>query len=225
MTPAPAADAGTPPPRSERRSVVIENVDWETYEKILEAFDERYNARFAYDNGALEIMAPISFEHEGDKEVLGDLVKILARAFGLPVRGGGSATMRLKQVLKGIDPDKCYWLPNAPKLAGVKQLDLAIHPPPDLAFEIEVTSDPLDKLGIYAAIGVPELWRLDGDDLRFHRLGADGTYTEVPTSHAFPGVAPTGLMTFVKDARVAADQGTVTRAFREWAKGRAGGGA
>jgi Uma2 family endonuclease len=224
--PAPAPEAVTPPPRPRgRRSVVIENVEWETYEKILEAFDERNNARFAYDNGALEIMAPPSMEHESDGRFLAALVPELADAFGLPLRHGGSVTVRRKAALKGIEPDTCFWLPNAPRLAGVKRLDLTVHPPPDLAIEVDVTSDTLDKHGIYAGLGIPELWRLDGDDLRFHQLGAGAGYTEVPTSPTFPGITPADLMRYVTDARVAADQGAVTRAFREWLRGRAAGGA
>jgi Uma2 family endonuclease len=175
-TPAvPAPETATLPPRaSGRRSVVIENVDGETYEKVLEAFGERRNARLAYDNGSLEIMAPPSMEHESDGRFLAGLVPELADAFGLPLRHGGSVTVRRKAALKGVEPDTCFWLGNAPRLAGVKRLDLTVHPPPDLAIEVDVTSDSLDRHGIYAGLGVPELWRLDGDELRFHQLGAGG---------------------------------------------------
>jgi Uma2 family endonuclease len=226
-TPAvPAPDAVTPPPRAAgRRSVVIENVDWETYERLLEAFGERRGVRLAYDSGALEIMAPIGFEHEGDKDVLGDLVKALGRAFRLPVRGGGSVTVRRKEAEKGIEPDNCYWVANAPRLAGVRRLDLTVHPPPDLAVEVDVTTNSLDKLRLYAGLGVPEFWRLDGDEIHFFRLGPGGAYAEVPASVAFPGITPAEVMRFVIDARGVVDPGDVVEAFREWLKGRAAGGA
>ncbi len=65
MTPtAPSSLPALSKPRRKREpSVVIPNVEWETYEKLLEAFGDRRNARLAYDRGDLEIMVP-SNEHE-----------------------------------------------------------------------------------------------------------------------------------------------------------------
>src|SRR5262249_28301372 len=55
---------------------------------------------------------------------------------------------------------------------GVRDLALRVHPPPDLAIEVEVTHSSMDRMEIYATLGIPGLWRLDGDELRFHVLGA-----------------------------------------------------
>lgn len=204
-----------------RRSVVIQNVPWATYETILTAFDERNNVRFAYDRGALEVMAPLELGSQSDCEFLSDIARESAGRFGCPLRHGGSVTLRRADRGVGIDPDKCFWLANAPRLAGVKRIDLTIHPPPDLAIEVDVTNDSLDKLAIYAGLGVPELWRLDGDELRFLRLGSDHAYADTPASVAFPRVTPSDLMRFVADSRTAPDQLAVVRAFRAWAAGRA----
>ncbi|MBY0512734.1 MAG: Uma2 family endonuclease, partial [Gemmataceae bacterium] len=129
-------------------------------------------------------------------------------------------TLRRKKRLKGIEADRCYWIANAPKVAGVRRLDLAVHPPPDLAIEVDVTNSSLDRFGIYARLGVPELWRLDGDDLRFHVRGPDGKYAEAATSRTFPGIAPADLVPFLKQARAAADQNAISEAFRAWATHR-----
>ena len=79
-------------------------------------------------------------------------------------------------------------------------------------------------MGIYAALSVPEVWRLDGDVLTFQALNIDGVYRSIPTSLAFVQVAPADLLPFIRDARQAANQNEVTRQFREWVRQRRGGG-
>jgi Uma2 family endonuclease len=222
MTPTTPAPTPLAKPRRRKpgRAVVLHCVPWAMYEKLLEVFAEKPGVRLTYDRGDLEIMAP-SYEHEDDGYHLGMFVDILTEELGMPIRRGGSVTVKRKKLKKGIEPDRCFWIANAAKLAGARQLDLRVHPPPDLAIEVDVTSSSLDRFGIYAKLGVAELWRLDGDDLRFHQLGANRKYAEVPTSPTFPGVAPADLMPFVKQARGAADQHVATRAFRAWARLRA----
>src|SRR5437773_1458276 len=55
--------------RRRRQSVLLHNVDWATYEKLLEAFGDRRSPRMIYDDGELEIMTP-SNEHEIDANFL-----------------------------------------------------------------------------------------------------------------------------------------------------------
>lgn len=62
------------------QSVVLENVSWQTFEKLLIELAECSSLRLAYDRGILEIMAPLP-EHEYFKETIGDLVKDLADDF------------------------------------------------------------------------------------------------------------------------------------------------
>lgn len=222
----PATTPTTPPPvpkprrRKPGRRVLIRNVDWDQYEKLLEAFSGRRNARLTYDRGVLEIMAP-SNEHETDAAFLAHLAEVLTEERGLPVRRGGSFTMKRKDLKRGIEPDRCFWVTNADQVAGVRKIDLAVHHPPDLAIEVDVTNSSVDKLGIYAKLGVAELWRLDGDVLRFYQLGPKRKYAEVPTSPTFAGVTPADLVAFVIRARTAADQNPVTRDFRAWVRQRA----
>jgi Uma2 family endonuclease len=196
-------------------------VSWDTYEQLLAAFAGRRTPRLTYDRGALEIMSPIGNEHEQDAELLGDYAKILADEFGLPIRPGGSFTMKRKDLKRGLEPDRCYWLASVPRIAGIRKIDLDNHPPPDLAIEVDVTSSSLSKFTIFAKLGVVELWRLNGDDLRFYRLGSKRKYTEVPASVSFPGVTPADLMGFLHQARTAGDQIPIYRAFRAWVRQRA----
>jgi Uma2 family endonuclease len=63
-------------------------------------------------------------------------------------------------------------------------IDLNSDPPPDLVLEIDITSKSLDRLPIYARLGVPEVWRYDQKQLRLYQL-VSGMYVEIETSLAF----------------------------------------
>ena len=225
MTPTIAAPITAPPlphaphVRATRDRVLISDVPWVKYLRLLKAFERKRNVRLAYDRGELEIMTT-SYEHEGDASFLAHLVEVLTEELGKPISRGGSVTVKRRKWQKGIEPDRCFWIANAHRLAGVKRLDLRIHPAPDLSIEVDVTNSSLDRFGIYAKLGIPELWRLDGDDLLFHTLGPKSRYADAPTSLAFPGVAPADLFAFVDQARTAGDQNVVTRAFRQWVRQR-----
>ena len=43
---------------------------------------------------------------------------------------------------------------------GLKRIDLRRDPPPDLVIEVDVTHSSVPRMPIYAALGVPEVWRL-----------------------------------------------------------------
>lgn len=210
------ASPKAPPPG---RSMVLEDVDWNMYNRLLLAFAERPRVRLTYDRGRLEIMAPL-LAHDDDSDFVGDMVKILAEEFGLPLKRGGSVTIRRRQIERGIEPDRCFWIANAERMAGVRKLDLRRHPPPDLAIEIDVTHSSMDRIDIYAKLGVPELWRLDGNALIFYVLDDAGTYQASPQSKTFPTIAPGDLLPFIKEARETGDEIPLMKRFRKWAHQR-----
>ncbi len=64
--------------------VVLRNVSWETYERLLAENLDHSSPRFTYDRGVLEIMSP-SAEHEWYNQLLSDLVKLLPRELRIDV--------------------------------------------------------------------------------------------------------------------------------------------
>jgi Uma2 family endonuclease len=202
----------------------LSGVDWRTYSRLLRAFAERPGVRLTYDRGELEIMSPL-LEHDDDGRFLGDMVFVLTEELGLPLKRGGSTTLRRRLRRRGIEANECFWIANAPRMAGRRRLDLRTDPPPDLAVEVAVTHSSLDRMGIYAALGVPEVWRLDGDTLTFHVLGKDGAYAGAAASRSFPLVTPADLFGFLQQARQAGDENAVMRQFRDWIRQRRGGTA
>lgn len=70
-------------------------------------------------------------------------------------------------------------------MIGKGDLNLIHDQPPDLVVEIDRTKSSLDKFSIYAALGVPEIWRVAGDLIECHLL-FENEYVESATSAAFP---------------------------------------
>lgn len=208
---------------SGRGCLVLSNVDWRTYSRLLRAFEGRPGVRLTYDHGELEIMSPL-MEHDDDGRFIGDLVFVLTEELGLPLKRGGSTTLRRRLKQRGIEADECFWIAHAHRMAGRRRLDLRTDPPPDLAIEVDVTHSSLNRMDIYAALGVPEVWRLDGNTLSFFVLGAGRAYSSAAVSRSFPRVTTADLLGFIQQGRQAGDQNTVTRQFREWVRRHISGG-
>jgi Uma2 family endonuclease len=112
----------------------------------------------------------------------------------------GSATFRREDLDRGFEPDSCFYIQNASRVAGKKKLDLTIDPPPDLVVEVELTSSIVDKLDIYANLGVPEVWRCSGNAVRILRF-VSGRYEESPSSLAFPFLTAEKLSELLSQGR------------------------
>ncbi|MFO0845938.1 MAG: Uma2 family endonuclease [Gemmataceae bacterium] len=194
----------------------LSNVDWKTYTQLLRVFEERPGYRLTYDGGELEILAP-SHRHDHPGSFFSFLIQILTEELGLPLRAGGSTTMRKKKKQRGLEPDECFWIANAAALAGVDELDLSKHPPADLALEVDVTNSSLDRMSIYETLQVPEVWRMEDGVLTFHVLVA-GQYQPATHSLSFPKVRPAELLPFVQEARQVPDNNAVLRQFRAWVR-------
>lgn len=166
--------------------VLLRNVSWETYERLLAEREENRVPRFAFDQGMLEIVSPSS-EHESISYYIGLLVAVFAEVTGVDVYGVGSTTFKRADVQRGFEPDSCFYIQNEELVRGKARIDLDVDPPPDLVIEVDITSPSLDKLPIYAQMGVSEVWRYDGDDLSFFTLD-QGQYSEVATSAVLPPI-------------------------------------
>jgi Uma2 family endonuclease len=200
----------------ERQQVRLSSVDWRTYGRLLRAFGDKPGIYLTFDRGELEIMSP-QRKHERIGRILSRLVETLTEELGLPVEGGKSTTLRLGKKNRGLEPDDCFWIANEPLIRGKDTLDLRVDPPPDLALETDMTSSSMDRMSIYAALRVPEVWRYENDSLTFHRLGPNNQYIESATSLAFPMITPDDLMR-VLEKRHEVDQNALVREFRAWVR-------
>ncbi len=192
------------------------HVPWEKYEDLLEDLGAGYRARISYDHGRLEIMMPLPI-HERQKEFISRLMHVLTDELGLDLECLGSTTYKYEDWLQGLEPDTCFYVQNAALVIGVERFDPDVPPPPpDIAVEIDITSESLSRFHIYANLGVPEIWRYDQYQAQmYHLTGTD--YVEAEASRAFPFL--TGDVLFQLLERSKTDGQTATlRDFRQWVK-------
>lgn len=195
--------------------IVLDHVSWELYEHLLREIGNR-PIRLTYDQGTLEIMSPLS-EHESAKKTIARLLEILSVDLEIPIEALGSTTFRLRRKQRGLEPDECYYVRSLPLIRGKRSISLPKDPPPDLAIEIDISSHSLERLPIYAALGVPEVWRFDGSKLSCMLLSGDGEYRPSATSASFPMLRPSGLTRFLRIAQ-RKGQSEALEAFRQWVR-------
>jgi Uma2 family endonuclease len=196
--------------------VLLRGVTWETYERLLDDLGDS-RVRLTYADGDLEIMAP-SHSHERYAYLLGRAVEAMTEERGIPILGGGSTTFRLRDRKVGLEPDRCYWVQNAARVRGRPEIDLMVDPAPDLAIEAEVSRRALDRLPLFASLGVGEVWRYDGEQLAIHVRGPSGSFAEQATSRCFPWLPIAQFTAQIAAAVDAPDDTTWIRSFRAWVR-------
>lgn len=171
--------------------VVLHNVSWETYERILLDHVDSSLPRFTFDHGELEIMSP-SAEHERYSRRIDYLLGVLADERDVEMEALGSTTFRRPDFERGFEADACFYFKNVERVVGKAELDMTVDPPPDLVFEVDVTSPSIPKLPIFAEFGVPEVWRFKSGRLFIYILKA-GSYEEADESEVLPGLRAAAL--------------------------------
>ncbi|MEM9770893.1 MAG: Uma2 family endonuclease [Cyanobacteria bacterium P01_D01_bin.73] len=170
----------------------LHTISWRTFEEILAELGDTRNSRITYQTDILEIEMPTP-EHEVDKELISDIVKILLDELEIDCECFGSTTFKRPDTRSGLEPDQCFYIENHGQMRGKCRLDLDRDPPPDLAIEIDVTSKT--RLDAYEQIGDRELWIYDRDRLTIYVLSPnDSRYTEVSQSPTFPNLAIASLV-------------------------------
>ena len=129
----------------------------------------------------------------------------------------GSMTFKRPRKQRGLEPDECYWIQNEPLVRGKDEIDLRKDPPPDLVLEVEVSRTAVNRMGVLAVLGVPEVWRFDGKTIHVHLLGADGRYIESSTSRSFPFLPVTQLVRYL-NRRKTLGNAALIREFRTWVR-------
>jgi Uma2 family endonuclease len=178
--------------------VVFHHLNWQAYQQILQAIGENRSTHLIYDRGTLEITRPLE-AHEFYRELIGLFIRILVVEMGLKIKTMGSTTLERSDLERGAEPDLAYYIQNQPRVAG-KTVNLAQDPPPDLVVEIDITHTDINKLALYASMGIPEFWRFNGQVWRIYQLQTE-QYQEVEISPTFPLVAKPQLSEFLTQAQ------------------------
>lgn len=192
--------------------LLLSEVDWPTYDRLLNDLEGRH-LRFNFDRGQLEIMT-VSAEHERVKKLLARLLETITEVLNIPILSLGNTTFRREDSARGLEPDECWYIGHEEQMRGRDSIDLLIDPPPDLVIEVEISRSVLDRMEIYAALGVPEVWRCDGRTLVVAVLAGDN-YTEADQNPTFPNVPLNGIVEHLNQ-RNQTDETSIVRAFRDW---------
>lgn len=167
--------------------VVLRDIGWEGYRRLLKIRGERNVPRMVYLDGSLYLMAP-SFQHEHLKERLGQFVTEVVVGLEIPCIFAGSTTFRRRSRKGGVEGDKTYYFTNLVQVRGKERINLRVDPPPDLAIEVAVTHDADEAIEVYRRFQVPEVWIFGESELTILRLDARGRYNSSEHILALPDV-------------------------------------
>lgn len=124
---------------------------------------------------------------------------------GLRLNGYGSATFRAEAKERGAEPDECY-------VVSGTLVDY-----PEIVLEVVLTSGGIEKLDIYAGLGVREVWFYEKGAFHLHELGDDG-YHRIEKSALIPGLDFDVLARFAQ----VEDQHEALAGLQDWLRQRAG---
>ena len=195
---------------AEQRNL-LRQVDWQTYLVLADQTD-RAGCRMTYDRGMLEMMTP-SMPHESFGSLLGRFIERFSEIRDIEIRSVASTTFRRSDLQRGFEADESYYIQNAARMVGVVQVDLALHPPPDLVVEIEISHSAIDKMKLFAAIGVPECWRYNQKTLAIFQLKA-GTYVPCQESRVL-NQFPIALAKELLELQLTSNETALVRRFAQ----------
>lgn len=201
-----------PQPVGEKR-LVFHSLDWQRYQTLRQTLSRERNIRFTYMKGILEVTMPLEI-HEFSSRLIELFVRVLVVELGMKIKTMGSTTLARELLDRSAEPDDAYYIQNQPLVAG-RDVDLDKDPPPDLVVEVDITHTDVDKLRLYAAIGVPEFWRYNGKVWRIYCLQGD-VYIEVAASPTFVDVPKIKLYEFLAAARQ--DEAEAEQSLRVWVR-------
>ncbi|MBP0028337.1 Uma2 family endonuclease [Roseofilum reptotaenium CS-1145] len=196
------------------QQLLMTDISWSMYEQLLEELGEKRSSRINYSQGFLEIMVPLP-EHEDNKVMISDFIKVLLEELDLEFRSLGSTTFKSTSMQQGVEADDCFYIEHEADIRGKKRIDVTVDPPPDLAIEIDITSrTPLNN---YVNLGVRELWRFNGKRLEISVLQG-GKYVQVQQSFHFPDFAVGQVIPEYLERSKIEGRNRVIKEFRAWVR-------
>ncbi|MEP6902996.1 MAG: Uma2 family endonuclease [Actinomycetota bacterium] len=197
------------------QKLILQSISWDVYEQILKSYQDSNGVHFAYDDGFLEVEVPL-FEHEKANRILQNLVTTICNEKEIDFINAGSTTFRQRAKAKGVEPDTAFYIQNEIRIRGFKHLDLSKDPPPDLVIEVDLTSPSLNKMAIYAALGVSEVWLLKDNQVVFYKLFG-GVYQQISNSLALPFLDNQTVNNFLESG-FSESSSKWNKEVREWIK-------
>ncbi len=198
---------------SDGEVATFHHVTWDEYEELLEQVGEASGLRISYNDGTLKVMS-LSPTHEKYARFIEGLIGAIRLRLHINIVSFGSATMRKRRDSKGNEPDACFYVQTAAAIGHRIELDFTVDPPPGVVVEVDIHHDSTDDYPIYAALGVPEIWRYDGGEATILHLQGN-EYVEAETSLALPMITSAILTEYLMRLRQEGEFAAIV-AFDEW---------
>lgn len=195
-----------------KNRVILKGVSWSTFKALLADVGDDRAWRIAYEGEVLEIRMP-HLEHELPKGLIESFIEATADELEIEVMKAGSLTLEREDLTRAVEPDTCFYIQNEASVRGKRDINLPEDLPPDLAIESDYTNSSVNKDSIYAALGVPELWRYGRESLQVYQL-VEGKYEKCDRSLAFPFLPVAEIPGFIEQSRTVGQRAAV-RLFRQ----------
>ena len=197
------------------QQMVLSGVAWHTYQALIRDLESQPGKRLTYDHGTLEIRVPLP-PHERYKTLISRFIEVVTEETETEICSLGSSTWAREDLQQGVEADECFYIQHEAAVRGKASIDLTTDPPPDLVLEIDITSSSVNRLKIYAAMGVPEVWRYDGKTLTFYHLQGQ-EYRAQEASVVLPLVRRDEILRFLAVSQTMGETSLV-REFRKWVR-------
>ena len=196
--------------------IVLDRIGWQEFEDILEDLGEHRHSHVAYYKGVLEFRMPLP-KHERHKMLVSNLLVVLLNELGLEWESLGSTTFKNRRMQAAIEPDDCYYIQNYRAETRRHRIDLDVDPVPDLAIEVDLTSQT--QVSAYEALGVAEIWRIRNGRLEVNLL-QNGKYINSTTSQIFPSIPIIEGISLFLERSGDLPMSALCREFRVWLQGK-----
>jgi Uma2 family endonuclease len=193
--------------------VIFHKLTWNDYLNLSEQLGETHRLRLSFNEGTLKVMS-LSPTHEKYVDFIKRLASQLSFRLRLNILFFGSATLRKHKAEKGNEPDACFYVQTALAIGHRIELDFTVDPPPDVVVEVDIHNDSTGNDPIYAALGVPEIWRYDGRTMHVLHLHGE-TYQTAAASRALPMLTAAVLTEYLERLRRDGEFAAIL-AFDEW---------
>jgi Uma2 family endonuclease len=192
--------------------VVLPNTSWAKFEEILQELGDDRQVRLTYLRGKLEMMTPV-VEHDRCRRLINSLILVVADELKRPVEAIAPVTLKSRDFECATEPDACYRFPESGASMGAEaegdrtEILLPGDSSPDLLVEVALTKSKINKMPIYATLGIPEVWRYittAGEDVLegkviIYGLEAD-SYVECHRSRVLPFLSGDRILEFLNQS-------------------------
>lgn len=172
---------------------------WEKFKLMQQVSEDSPGVRLSFYEGTIELLMP-GLDHEVFGCVIGALLFNFLAQKGIFFLPTGSMTQE-REGKASVQADKSFCIGSR-------------KPIPDLSIEVIFTSGSENKLVLYQALGVPEVWFWQDGILRLHHLRSAG-YERIDRSE-LPGLKDLDIELLKRCILIAeTDPGEAARVFQQ----------